>query len=67
MLICLDAYVGRDVGCYRIGTNIFTRQAERDRTRVEQQEAQERHGMLATIGYLRQQVIALGGTIDAKA
>lgn len=64
MLICLDAFVGRDVSGYKIGTNVFSKQAERDRKRAEERDAQERHGMLATIGGLRLQVLALGGSIN---
>jgi len=64
MILCLDAYVGRDISGYQCGTNIFTRDRDKEREREEAQSRQERKGLLLTIGELRNQVLALGGAIN---
>lgn len=64
MILCLDAFVGRDISGYQCGTNIFTRDREKEREREEAQSRQERQGLLLTIGELRNQVLALGGSLN---
>jgi len=66
-LICLDAYVGRDVTIYRIGTNVFTRDQQRERDMKERQEFMERSGYVQLITQLRHEVQRLGGNIDVIA
>jgi hypothetical protein len=66
-LICLDAYVGRDVTRYRIGTNVFTRDQERERDLKSRQEFMERTGYVQLITQLRHEVHRLGGNIDVIA
>lgn len=66
-IICLDAYVGRPVEQYRIGTNIFTRDRDREADFKAKQEYMERTGYVALIAALRAQVRELGGNIDVIA
>lgn len=63
-LICLDAYVGRDVSRYKIGTNIFTQDRNRAEEMREKQAYMDRVGYVKLIGELRNQVAMLGGNID---
>jgi hypothetical protein len=66
-LICLDAYVGRDVEPYRIGTNVFTRDANREAEMKERAEYMQRRGYLELVSALRAEISRLGGNVDVVA
>ena len=59
--------MGRDVTRYRIGTNVFTRDQQRERDMRERQEFMERTGYVQLITQLRHEVERLGGNIDVIA
>ena len=59
--------MGRDVTRYRIGTNVFTRDQERERDMKERQAFMERTGYVQLITQLRHEVKRLGGNFDVIA
>ena len=66
-LICLDAYVGRDVEKYRIGTNVFTEDQDKAREFKERAEFMQRRGYIELCEALRVEIRRLGGTVDVVA